>query len=348
MSIKKNFFRIRPTNRSLSQKWHIEYYLHGERKRKYGNINSFDTVEERMKAAKRLIKKLSVKLGAVHKSEYQLMIEFLDNEALRKKWRKKTYQCQKSKIDTMWNWIKDNGGRKITEENIKGFFDWLQKNRHPITYNGYLTKIRSVLEAIKKDHYLDGIKKMKKAKSTPKRYFTSYQQKQLSQYIHDHDPLLYRCIEHYFYLGLRTKEMINLKAEHYLLDEQKIYVPGEVSKNGKHRYIIIPDRFFPRLDFIRYMRPDEYIFKSTRTGDRIGINTLANRMRKVLKEHGYSNEYSLYSWRHTSAVAFIRGGGTPKELQVHWDHHSLDQTDQYLRQMGIKELVNLKENFAKL
>lgn len=80
----------------------------------------------------------------------------------------------------------------------------------------------------------------------------------------------------------------------------------------------------------------------------VGINYMANLHRKYLKELGFGIEHKLYSWKHTGAVMYIKNGGNVKELQIQLRHYSLDETDLYLRQLGVSDLTNLEEDFPPL
>ncbi|MEL6141588.1 MAG: tyrosine-type recombinase/integrase, partial [Bacteroidota bacterium] len=88
--------------------------------------------------------------------------------------------------------------------------------------------------------------------------------------------------------------------------------------------------------------PDEFLFPGTRQPT-LGKNTMYERNKKFLRRMNYGSEYSLYSWRHTGAVAVAKAGASLKELQIQMRHHSISQTDEYLRQLGVQDVVTLKK-----
>jgi hypothetical protein len=47
-------------------------------------------------------------------------------------------------------------------------------------------------------------------------------------------------------------------------------------------------------------------------------------------------------------VTLAKAGASLKEIQLQMRHHSVEQTDQYLRQMGVKDLGRLKSNFPTI
>ena len=53
----------------------------------------------------------------------------------------------------------------------------------------------------------------------------------------------------------------------------------------------------------------------------------------------------LYSWKHTGAVMAVKAGIHIKQLQIQLRHHSLDQVDQYLRDLGVSDLSDLARSF---
>jgi hypothetical protein len=75
---------------------------------------------------------------------------------------------------------------------------------------------------------------------------------------------------------------------------------------------------------------------------------MLKRFRKVLNGLGFGNEYKLYSWKHTGAVASVRAGVGLKELQIQLRHHSLEEVDKYLRQLGVWDLANLEDRFPAI
>ena len=73
------------------------------------------------------------------------------------------------------------------------------------------------------------------------------------------------------------------------------------------------------------------------------------RFHNVLEVLGFDTKlYNVYSWKHSGAVDCVKAGISIKELQLQLRHHSLDQVDEYLRQLGLIDLMGLKTNFPKI
>lgn len=70
--------------------------------------------------------------------------------------------------------------------------------------------------------------------------------------------------------------------------------------------------------------------------------------RAILRELGYGPKYQLYSWKHTGAIRAVKSGISVRELQIQLRHHSLDQVQEYLRQMGADDLEKLNKRYPGL
>lgn len=185
----------------------------------------------------------------------------------------------------------------------------------------------------------------KSGHSTPARYFQRHQINRLKTAILEADPELWLYIQFIYYCALRPNgEVRRLKADDIMLEAGQIRVRGEIAKNKKTQYVKIPAAFLQELQFVRRLDPDAWLFPSRQDISKpIGYNTMTTRHRKFLRELGFGPEYKLYSWKHTGAVEAIRAGVHPKELQIHLRHATLEETDGYLRQLGVGDFSNLGE-----
>ena len=327
----------------LSKNWFIFWIdpING-RQRKYGSINRHQSFDERMAAAKRQIQDLTKNYLEEYKHPaHQRALDFLEG---RKGIHKaKGHQTYMSIVNVFFGYLE---GKELNQPNIKDFFIDLLNTRHRSTYNKYRQKVKQILEAIGEGHHFYDIDQIKE-QHTPARYFQSYQIKRLKEYILENNSELWAFIEFMFYGLLRPNEIRQLKIGDVLLDEKQIIVRGEISKNGKTEYIVIPKPWYPSVKELCTKSPGSYIFSSP-AGKPYGVNTMAYRHRKVLKELNFGKEYKLYSWKHTGAVQAIKAGISVKELQLQLRHHSLDQVDAYLRQLGVNDMENLKNNYPKI
>lgn len=196
--------------------------------------------------------------------------------------------------------------------------------------------------------YFDNIGRLKAIK-TPCRYFELHHIKKLKAYIIENDKDLWLFICFMYYCFIRPNELRRLKISDILFEREQIIVRGEISKNKKQEYVTIPDYFFNEIQYLKEYNPNDYIFASSKDLSKpIGEKTMTQRHRNILKKLGFPAGFALYSWKHTGAVHAAKNGISVKELQIQLRHHSLDQVDQYLRQLGVHDIYNLKQNFPTI
>ncbi len=104
----------------------------------------------------------------------------------------------------------------------------------------------------------------------------------------------------------------------------------------------------PALEPLKFRSPRAYIFFKTDPTKPVAINYFIGRFRPILTTLGFGNEYQLYSWKHTGAVAAVRAGASLKELQIQLRHHSLEEVDKYIRQLGVNDLQDLEGRFPAI
>lgn len=326
----------------LSKRWFLYYYRDGDRMRVYGDINRYHTIAERKEAMRKLKRKLKIELAVPVVTIRDKCYQYVEDN--RPIWRKKTYQTIKSKLNVLFG----RCSRELDKLEVEQFFKWLKHNKHSTTYSNYLSKLRTVLKAIGEEHRIEDIPHLKEHRR-PARYFQPHQIARLKKYISSKDPQLWLFVQFIYYCFIRPGELRHFKASDVLLSEESLIVKSSISKNHKTEYVAIPKPFFPHLKYVNTLKPNEYLFPSYKDHSKpIGLNTMSTRHRKILKELGFGVEYKLYSWKHTGAVMAAKSGVGVKELQLQLRHHSLDQVNEYLRQMGVSDLDNLKNKFPKL
>lgn len=345
-------FKVYNAAGDLSKKWFVYWYEGKKRIRKYGNINKFDTIKGRRSEARRLINQLkranNRKVSVLEENLWKYLQENKNT------WSFKTHQQYKTMTQLFLQYV---GGRELNQQIVDAFFSELKQSKHPSTYNRYLGYFKRVLQPNGYDHLLEHYKNLKSTAS-PDRYYQEYQKKQLIKHIAGVDEQLLLFIQFMYYTFIRSNELRLLRVQDIYFAERQIRVPqsvkigGEqtrVSKNNKTEFVIIPDVFMPIIEDLKYLPAKQFIFPSPLDQSKpIGRNSMYRKHKKILDELGYGEGYTLYSWKHTGAVSAAKAGISVKELQIQLRHHSLDMTDRYLRQMGVKDLSRLAERFPKL
>lgn len=336
-----NYRIYSPTD--LSRQWFVYWYEGKERKRKYGTINSGETYQARIDLAKKLIKELEL-IHRPHISETETAIRQYIKEN-RHLWKLRTFQEYTSVVNVFLEYLR---GREVSLQLVKDFLQGIQQTRHATTYNKYRTVLKRIFDALGATYLLEDIKPIKSI-ATPARYFQAYQAARLAEVIEEEDPELWLFVQFIYYCFIRPTELRKLQIGDLMLDEREIRMPGHKTKNKKTEYVAIPDVFAPALEHLYMRSPGEYIFESSvRPGHPISKNTMYNRHKKILDNLNFGLGYSLYSWKHTGAVAAAKAGVGIKELQIQLRHHSLDQTDEYLRQMGVRDVHRIRHTFPKI
>ncbi|MCH2044796.1 MAG: tyrosine-type recombinase/integrase [Saprospiraceae bacterium] len=254
-----------------------------------------------------------------------------------------------SKVRALFNYL---GQRPVTRNNIDKFFDFLleEKRLRPATYNNYL----GILDRLLRPLGYTGTKHIAKIKRdcVPARYFTRSQANFIISRLEEENPPLWFFVQFVYYCFLRPRtELRLLKVGNIILEDQKILVPYNIAKNKKTQYVIIPDAFIDLVEKkVKGRNPNEYLFLSTKFPNQpTGVNTFAAQHRKLLKKYGFETRfYKLYSWKHTGAVVAAKNNIHIKQLQIQLRHHSLDQVNDYLRQMGVTDMDDFSSKMPSI
>ncbi len=336
-------------SKDLKKRWYVGYQTKGgKRVQVYGNLQQFKTVKTRLKAAEKLLKE---QIEKVHKEQGAEELNRIEKRLnlLASTYREATRKVYKSAFKIFRKYVEPRGLEKKTMEDF--FWEELTTVRKlaPKSFNWYLSVIKQFLGWVDKAHLLKEIKK-RTENPTPAAYFTKKQIYFLMNYLSKHDDELFFFVHFLYFCFLRPKEISLLKVGHIILEEKKILVLASIAKNKKQQYITIPDAFFHFLERkIKNRNPNEFVFYTKSAYKPMGVSYMSKRHRIILKKiHMDTTRYKLYSWKHTGAVAATLAGVHIKQLQTQLRHSSLDQVDQYLRQLGVIDLMELRAKFPKL
>ena len=333
---KKNLYTLRAFDGDLSKRWYYEYWIDGVRKKIYGNINTFSTVAERLAAAEKLLNKavaMPVRRTLREASEYWL-------EQNKFRWRIKSYQTIKSKIFIFWEWV---GIRPLSPSLVLEFLQYLGSvGRSKTTHNNYIRVLKMINSECWKIKDLFSESRTLHAEPTPAKYFTRDQINYISPKL---TPELQLVAQLQYYCFIRPGELRLLRVDDIEFETKRILIRATVSKNRKEQYVAIPNAFLPALSAAVLGRvPSDYLFGDGFTPRR--KDYFAKKHQAILKEARIdTTRHKLYSWKHSGVVAAVRAGIHIKELQIQLRHHSLDQVNAYLRQLGVSDLENLQDKF---
>src|SRR5690606_35824073 len=142
-----------------------------------------------------------------------------------------------------------------------------------------------------------------------------------------------------YYTCIRPKELRELQLKHIDLEKGTIYIPSHISKNKKDGHVSITPNFKKELDKLNLPDLDRELYLTGSvtniTGkSKVGDGTPYRRFIGHLKKLGLlDNNYTLYSFKHTSNVKKFLGGWKLAEIMVANRHSSLEQTENYLKDL---------------
>ena len=360
----------------LSRRWYIEFYAwdvqksHLVRKRFY-EINNIKTDRDRRTYANRIIQQLNKLLKEgyhfdVNKASSRAEEEELSSFTLKKainyalelrkaSLRSTSYPSYKSSVTLFLKWASEN---RLQDMDIV-YFDKLRAvyfNDYLLaqcgygakTVNGRISYLKSLFQILAeheiiRDNPFKNFKKQKEGGSHRNMALSENHMSKIKKILCKKDPELWLFIQFTYYCYLRPNEVRQLKKGYFRLDKSQIYIPGHISKNGKEGYVTIPESFRRVIaESNEFNSEGEYLFQSRNKEKPVSKNVMGNRYRNLIKDLKLGKDFTLYSWKHSGVVAAYNAGIDIKTIQSQCRHHSLEQTDIYLKSLGLN--VNLAVN----
>lgn len=165
--------------------------------------------------------------------------------------------------------------------------------------------------------------------------------KLIAQHCH---PTLLLFIQFIYYTMTRPSTEVRFMQVHHIdMAERKIFIPGTNDKNKTDNYVGINDRFAEIIlqsQILNYANT-HYIFgRDGQPSEKnpIAFSTLQRWHADLLKKlqlDKLGKKFSLYSYKHSGAISFYKATKDIKLLQRQLRHSSLDQTNIYLRDLGL-------------
>lgn len=213
-----------------------------------------------------------------------------------------TIATHRSKLNTFFTWLKDNGHIK------KNPFDNIPYPDVNYDDKKFLRKeeLEKIIAAI----------------------FTDY----------DSDPFLRKrniaIIYVLLYCGLRRNELINLKCREINLEKEEITIEGETSKSRRTR--IIPMHSQVKAVLIDYLNERKklsyttpYLFVSKNRDEKLKLSGFKHFIDNLKKKSGV--KFSAHPFRHTFAVNALANGSDIIKLKQLLGHRDIRMTATYLR-----------------
>ena len=255
-----------------------------------------------------------------------------------------------------------NNSLPITSIDKKSVMEYLNDvliTTSPRTRNNHRTDLSSIFQTLEdndiiRDNFIKKIPVLK-TKAEKNKTYTPIQEKQIFEYLEVNDPLLLLYIKFISYNFLRPIEVNRLRIKDIDINDKKIYVK---TKTKTLKVKIIPDILLNELPDLSTYPINNYLFTPNGIGlewDADEINRRDNfskRFKKVVKDHfNLSNQYGLYSFRHTFITKLyrnLRENKSPFEaksiLMNITGHSTMDALEKYLRDID----AELPEDYSSL
>lgn len=277
--------------------------------------------------------------------------------------KEKSLEDYKSRIFALHNWLKKHHKdvthiEHITKKHVNDFLNEVQLRSSGRNRNNYKTVFSAIFQVLEDNEIIEKnfIKTIKSLKTKPQRHktYTDKEQEQIFKHLEKNDPILLLYIKFIAYNFLRPLEVCRLRIKDINLDERTLKFEA---KNKVLKTKIIPDILFEELPDLTKYNPDDLLFTPNRIGgkwDATEINRRTNfgkRFTAVKKELGFSNNYSLYSFRHTYITRLYRAmskNSTPFEakskLLLITGHSTMLSLNKYLRDID----AELPEDYSDM
>lgn len=244
--------------------------------------------------------------------------------------------------------------RHVDHSFLVRYFDYLKQVRGVSnkTYNNRRMMLRAAFQVlIGRDPKLFGgvnpVDKIKMLKTDTRKHaaYTDQQMQAIAESCYRRgQPHLVLFMQFVFYTLARPDEVRMLKVGHIRMPERRILFLAENAKTRIEEFVGIPDQLADIIERsgILAAPPEHYIF-STEPGHGPGPVVVSHsyfykRIRPHILRLGYykiNPNYTLYSFKHSGAISLYKATRDIKLLQAQCRHKTLEQTNRYLRDLGL-------------
>ncbi|MES2773367.1 MAG: phage integrase SAM-like domain-containing protein [Bacteroidota bacterium] len=218
---------------------------------------------------------------------------------------------------------------------------------------GYLFKRLVKLEVIDKNPY-DAIDPIKETETSVFEAYTNDEINTIAEHLKEVSPELFLFWLHIYYCFLRPETIVQLKRSDYDFAEKKIYISGEIHKNRKKA---VKQMLEPLFDYLVAAGVDKLPFdhlvfsKDLKPGtQKIAPTRAAERWKKLIID-GLKINKKLYAAKHTGGIDYITSNAGAEDvnwLQQQMSHHSISETQTYIKNRQVKMLDETKANIKKI
>lgn len=356
----------------LTQRWYIQFWVWSAQDKKtirrwdyavnkQTGKNDADTLRIRRAYANARIKSINqlladgfhVNPNEINEKSIDLTVKAGMNYAIKISGLKgNSYNSYSSTMNIFLEWARLNGFDAINLDKFKRkdvyqYIDWrISCGIKGSTINSDISYIKRLWSILRKreiiqDNPFAGVEKQKEVRSLKNMAYTDAEILVLKEEISVSDPELWNFIQIIYNTFIRPNEVRQLKVADIRLSERMIYVDAKISKNNKSEFVTIPDSLIDSIiNLVQLKSSGEYLFPG-KSGP-ISKNRMNDRHRPFLEKYNFTKDHTLYSWKHTGVVRAYKAGVDLKRIQLQCRHHSIAETDNYLKSMGMYENLEIK------
>lgn len=335
-------------------KWYVEFTFNGQRKRLSNQFNRITDYNEKLDAFTQLKNEVEeeLKAGSYGKPKEKAVIIPSVKDAVKEfiQWhhakgsRPKTIQSYQSKLKYLVDVLGSISVNYVYHKDLDDLLIALSKDLKwsNKTFNNARLIYSGLFQFCIDSRYitvnpLQRIKTKTVGKSKRNKAFSKDDFEKIMVEV-EKDPMLSMFVKSIYYTCIRPKELTQLRIENIDFDKRIITIPAHISKNKKDGTVYLDDSYFDLLKEYYFNAPsnnflfcnDTVLFGNTP----YQTNRPYKRFVKILNNLGLDNKgYTLYSVKHYSNVQKYLCGFTVAEIMVCNRHHSLAETENYLRDL---------------
>lgn len=258
-------------------------------------------------------------------------------------YRKSYYR---SYVTLATNWLEYVDARKQTDfelrqldaNDLHHWFTWLKKEKQIAnkTHNKYRSDfnifIRWVMKRYPGTFKKNPVEDVPILKTVARKHaaFSDEQMKAiLALCLEKEYTQLWLFIHFIYYTLARPNELMQLRIHHIDVKENRLFIPGTISKNRNDEWVAIAPPLLRAIKRAGILKadPQYYIFgKKQAPGEAMPYrSTFWERNVKVLKELNYTDRpYDIYSYKHSGAISLYRATKDIKLVQRQCRHQSIE------------------------
>lgn len=280
--------------------------------------------------------------------------DFLNYLLIDKKYSNNTIMSYQNDLYKFSNYLKNKDIKKITEDDLKNYIKYLNKDLKDKSISHNISSIKSFYKYLFingdiKNNIMDNIVIPKIQKTLPNVLSIEEVDKLLD--IELTDDFSYRnkaMIEIIYATGLRVSELVNLKMNDINYENDILKVMG---KGSKERMIPIGDYAINSLkeytsehrNRMLKNKYSDYVFINNH-GDKITRQGFFKFLQKLAKEKNIKTNFSPHTLRHSFATHLLEYGADLRSIQEMLGHSNISTTQIYTH-ISNKMLKENYDNF---